>query len=109
MPEVNVIAVGAVAPAANFLYTMTVFSSTAGVPGAPFSAVPDSDDSLMDRFEGRWDQVGRRQMESSQASVQDYYLWNWCNESSGKEIDYIELIPGELPVLIAAVTLSHVD
>ena len=57
-----------------------------GVPGAPFSAVPDSDDSLMDRFEGRWDQVGRRQMESSQASVQDYYLWNWCNESSGKEI-----------------------
>jgi hypothetical protein len=80
-----------------------------GVPGAPFSAVPDSDDYLMDRFEGRWDLNGRRQMESAQASVQDYYLWNWCNELSGKEIDYIELIPGELPVLIAAVTLSNVD
>ena len=35
MPEVNVIAVGADTPAANFLYTMTVFSSTAGLPGAP--------------------------------------------------------------------------
>ena len=80
-----------------------------GVPGAPFSAVSDADDSLMDRFEGRWDQVGRRQMESSQATVQDYYLWNWRNESSDKEIDYIDLIPGELPVLIAALTLSNVD
>ena len=48
-------------------------------------------------------------MESSQATVQDYYLWNWRNESSDKEIDYIDLIPGELPVLIAALTLSNVD
>ena len=80
-----------------------------GVPGSPFSAVPDSDDSLMDRFEGPWDQIGRRQMESSQATVLDYYLWNWCNELSDTEIDYIEMIPGELPVLIAAITLSKVN
>src|SRR5205823_6229453 len=60
----------------------------------PFLAVPDSADSLMARYEGKWESTGFRQTEARQAWPHDYYLWTWKNPHPEAEIERIEVLPG---------------
>ena len=60
----------------------------------PFLAVPDQDDGLQPRFEGRFDATGFRQTESTQGWAHEYYLWAWENPHPELALDAIELVPG---------------
>ncbi|HZO86788.1 MAG TPA: CehA/McbA family metallohydrolase [Chthonomonadaceae bacterium] len=78
----------------------------------PFLAVPDSKDSLADRYQGEWGATGFRQTEARQAWPRDYYLWAWENPRPDVPVDSVEIVPAEaepLSFLIAAITLGHVE
>jgi hypothetical protein len=82
----------------------------------PFLAVPDRNDSLPDRYEGRWGETGQRQTAARQAWPGDYYLWDWENPRPEAVLKSIEILPatamgGENPLrfLIAAITVSLRD
>ena len=77
--------------------------------GVPYRALPDQKDSLVARHEGPWGMAGRRQMESVQATPLAYYLWAWENPRPEREIASLELISKGPDVLLAAVTLGHLD
>ena len=78
--------------------------------GLPFLALPDQNDSLVDRYEGPWDSAGRRQTEASQGSPRGYFLWAWMNPEPQRAIVSLEIVPkGGHPFLIAGITLGHTD
>jgi hypothetical protein len=45
----------------------------------PFLALPDSQDSLEPRYQGRWSAAGERQAEADQGWPRHFYLWDWVN------------------------------
>ena len=77
--------------------------------GAPYLAVTDHGHSLKPRHEGRWEMVGRRQMESAQASARSYYLWAWENPEPERAVESLEIIPSGPRFIVAAITLGHLD
>ena len=77
--------------------------------GVPYRALPDQKDGLMDRHEGPWGMAGRRQMESVQATPLAYYLWAWKNPQPDREIVSLEVLSKGPEILLAAVTLGHLD
>ena len=80
-----------------------------GTPGMPFRAVTDQKARLLPRYEGRWDQIGRRQMEAAQATPRWYFLWAWENPKPELAIESLEIVPAGPRFIVAAVTLGHVD
>jgi hypothetical protein len=72
----------------------------------PFHAVGNRSLTLLDRYHGRWDEVGVRQTETRFGDLPDYYLWVWENPRPEAAIASVELIPGAAPVLVAAITSS---
>ena len=80
-----------------------------GVPGVPFRAVPDMKHTLVSRYEGQWDQTGRRQTEYLQATARHYFLWAWANPQPDREVESLEIVPKGPRFLVAGVTLGHVD
>ena len=86
-------------------------------PGLPYRAATDQKFVLMPRYEGPWDQLGRRQMESTFAWPrfsgfalrQWYYLWAWKNPEPERTIEALEIMPGGPRFIIAAITLGHLD
>ena len=80
-----------------------------GRGGMPFLAVADQDAALLPRYEGRWDQLGRRQFEAERGSTQWYYLWAWANPSPDRVVESLEVVPSGPSFIIAAITLGHLD
>jgi hypothetical protein len=88
------------------------FEIAMGPPGwgqAPFLAVPDQKNSLMPRYEGRWDATGQRQTEAVQGWPRAYYLWAWENPCPNRTIESLEIVPEGPTFLVAAITLGHLD
>ncbi|MCC6629831.1 MAG: CehA/McbA family metallohydrolase [Chloroflexi bacterium] len=77
--------------------------------GHAFNAVPDRANELQPRYEGRWDDYGRRQTEVSQAVPHRYVLWTWTNPRPAQAVVDLEIVPKGPSFLIAAVTLGHLD
>ena len=86
-------------------YPKAVFSTA----WAPFRAVPDQKDSLLPRYEGPWEETGRRQTEAVRGIPVDYWLWAWENPHPERTIESIEIAPKGPRFMVAAVTLGHVD
>lgn len=75
----------------------------------PFQAVPDQNDFLPARYEGRFDMSGERQAEAIQGSAHAYYLWAWRNPHPEQMLATLTIIPAGPRFLIAGVTLSSAD
>jgi len=63
----------------------------------------------MPRYEGTWEQMGRRQTEVSRGTSRGYYLWVWENPQPDQQIESLKIVPKGPRFLIAGVTLSHLD
>ena len=94
-------------------YEISVVSDRQGISrfgiGFPYLAVTDREDTLMPRYEGRFDMIGRRQTESVQAQPAWYWLWAWSNPTPDRIIESIEFVPRGPRFIVAGVTLGHVD
>ena len=77
--------------------------------GYPYLAVTDQGDALIPRYEGRFDETGRRQTEVVQAQPKWYWLWAWRNPTPDRLIDSIEFVPRGPRFIVAGITLGHVD
>jgi len=77
----------------------------------PFLALGNVKDALPGRYEGPWEETGRRQTELSTlgASERSYFLWAWANPQPDDEIQSIEIVPKGPSFLIAAITLGKLD
>jgi hypothetical protein len=83
----------------------------------PFASLPDNNDSMQPRYEGRWDAAGNRQTEGVMGWPSHYYLWNWPNPNPETAIESIEICPAGGPAggperprfVLAAITLGHAD
>jgi hypothetical protein len=75
----------------------------------PFLAVPDTNDSKMPRFEGRWDEAGARLAEHGLGWPAGYYLWCWENPHPERHIEHIEFIPHGPRFIVAGITTSDLD
>ena len=80
-----------------------------GVPGTPFLAVPDLGPDLYARYDGPWQEAGRRQTEAAYLPAKQYYLWSWDNPHPDRTIEAVELVPKGPPFMVAAITLRHAD
>ena len=73
----------------------------------PFQARGNNEVVLPDRYEGRWDEIGRRQSEAVfEPPLPDYFLWVWENPNPNVPIDTIELTATAGATLVAAITAS---
>ena len=77
--------------------------------GHPYLAVTDRGDALIPRYEGRFDETGRRQTEVVQAQPAWYWLWAWRNPTPDRVIESVEFVPRGPRFIVAGVTLGHVD
>ena len=77
--------------------------------GYPYLAVTDQGDALMPRYDGRYDEAGRRQTEIVQAQPAWYWLYAWRNPSPDSVIDSVKIVPRGPRFIIAGITLGHVD
>ncbi len=77
--------------------------------GSPFLAFPDFGDALPPRWEGRWSDAGRRQMEVARGAARWFVLWPWKNPSPDQQLESVEIRPGARVVAIGGITLSSVD
>ena len=77
--------------------------------GYPYLAVTDQGDALIPRYQGRFDETGRRQTEVVQAQPAWYWLWVWRNPTLDRVIESIEFVPRGPRFIVAGVTLGHVD
>lgn len=75
----------------------------------PILAVTDIADELIPRYEGPWEQTGRRQTEVSPAQTKWIWLWAWRNPKPDTAIESVTLFPRGPHFIVAAVTLGHVD
>ena len=77
--------------------------------GYPYLAVTDQSDALIPRYEGRFDETGRRQTEVVQAQPKWYWLWAWHNPTPDRLIESIEFVPRGPRFIVAGLTLGHVN
>ena len=77
--------------------------------GYPYLAVTDQGDALIPRYEGRFDETGRRQTEVVQAQPAWYWLWAWRNPTPDRVIESVEFVPKGPRFIVAGVTLGRVD
>ncbi|MBI2939019.1 MAG: CehA/McbA family metallohydrolase [Chloroflexi bacterium] len=75
----------------------------------PFRAVPDQNDGLAPRYEGRFESTGYRQTEAVQARPLGYYLWAWRNPRPESPLAALTIVPAGPRFLVAGVTLGQVD
>ena len=75
--------------------------------GLPYRAVTDGKHELMPRYEGSWNDMGRRQQEYSQAEARDYLLWAWTNPGPQIALESIEIVPRGPAFVVAAITLGQ--
>jgi hypothetical protein len=77
--------------------------------GLPFLALPDDKNGLMPRYEGKWDEIGRRQAETYHSWPRNYYLWAWENRDPKRAIESIRLEPADRKFIVAGITLGFND
>ncbi len=75
----------------------------------PFLAVPDQQEGLIARYQGRWESLGFRQTEAIQAWPRWYVLWAWQNPFPDKEIASLRIEPKDRRFLVAGITLSSLE
>jgi hypothetical protein len=75
----------------------------------PFLAVPDTNDSKMPRFAGKWDEAGARLAEHELGSPAGYYLWCWENTDPERSLERIEFISRGPRFVVAGITTSDLD
>ena len=80
-----------------------------GFRSPTYLAVTDGKPRLLDRHEGRWDMLGRRQTEALAAEMRSYYLWAWRNPAPDLTIESVEIVPNGPRFIVAGITLGHVD
>lgn len=94
-------------------YEISVVGDRRGISrfgvGFPYLAVPDYGDTLMPRYEGRFDLAGRRQTEAVHAQPDWYWLWAWRNPNPDRVIESIEFAPHGPRFIVAGITLGHLD
>lgn len=94
-------------------YEISVVGDRRGISrfgvGFPYLAVPDRGDTLMQRYEGRFDLAGRRQTETVHAQPAWYWLWAWRNPTPDRVIESIEFAPRGPRFIVAGITLGHLD
>lgn len=74
----------------------------------PFHATGSSEMVLPDRYEGRWEEIGRRQSEAVfEPMLPDYFLWVWENPSPTVAVESMELSARLDGVLVAGITTSN--
>jgi hypothetical protein len=61
---------------------------------------------LIDRYEGRWEEIGIRQCETVVAGPTDYLLWVWEHPRPDVGIRAVELVARRERVLVAAITVG---
>ncbi len=80
-----------------------------GVPGSPYRAFTDQKASLLPRYEGEWESVGRRQTEAGNVSPSWWHLWAFRNPAPDRTIEAFQAVSRGQRLAIGAVTASHVD
>jgi hypothetical protein len=90
--------------------------STAGaswepwLPGMAYLAVPAETPGLHPRYEGSWDEAGRRQTDVGfENGVKSFYLWAWVNPQPDVEIESLTIVSAGPSFVVGGVTLGHVD
>ena len=83
----------------------------AAIPGghSQYLSVTDQYEKPMARYEGEWGKAGWRQLETRGDPIERYWLWSWVNPYPDTSIDSIEIIPHGPKMLIAGITLGHLD
>jgi hypothetical protein len=72
---------------------------------SPFLAKAAARSELIDRFQGRWEDVGFRQTELvAHVSMPDYFLWVWENPWPGDAVETLSIRSVASPILLAGVT-----
>ena len=77
--------------------------------GKPFVALPDHGQVKMQRYEGHWSNMGRRQTEVTGDYSKGYFLWAWRNPHPDREIESLEVIPSGPRFIVAGVTVSQAN
>ena len=73
----------------------------------PYHATGNNRIVLPDRYEGRWEDIGRRQSEAVyEPWFPDYFLWVWENPRPEVPIASVELAAQVEGILVAAITTS---
>lgn len=75
----------------------------------PFLCVADQPHHLEPRYDGRWENAGFRQTELKLGVPRGYFIWVWVNPHPDQVISHIEIVPQEQKLVLAAITLGHVD
>lgn len=75
----------------------------------PFNAAGTSELRLLDRYQGRWEDIGQRQCETVFAGLGDYSLWVWEHPRPEVGVRAVELVATTERVLLAAVTAANAD
>jgi hypothetical protein len=75
----------------------------------PFLAVPDMQQHLAPRYEGRWAEAGGRLTEASQGWPRWFVLFPWKNPHPESEIASLEIVPNDRRFVLAALTVSGLD
>lgn len=73
----------------------------------PFLAAGTSELVLLDRYEGRWEEIGQRQCETIYTGLSDYFLWVWEHPHPEVPVREIELVALQEQVLLAAITVAN--
>ena len=79
-----------------------------GFGGTQYLAFPDQNNMLLDRHEGPWEHMGRRQTEVT-AGTASYVLWSWKNPHPEITIKHIEIVPTGVVFILAGITLGNLD
>jgi len=74
---------------------------------SPFAAGGTSELRLVDRYEGRWEDLGMRQCETLFWGMSDYYLFVWEHPNPEVPIRDVELTARDEQVLVAGVTVAN--
>ena len=75
----------------------------------PFLSVPDGNDAMQSRFDGAFNDTGRRQMECEAGGLHGYVLWAWQNPEPDRTIESITLEPGGFKMIVGGITLGHLE
>ncbi len=75
----------------------------------PFLAFPDQKVTMADRFQGLWKNAGFRLTEIHTPLPEAYYIWSMENPYPDQTIESIEIIPEDIPFVLAGITLGHID
>ncbi len=90
-------------------FEISTIASEGWQQDSPFLAVSDVAAKPFDRTRGHWEWAGARQTEVITELPQAYYLWAWLNPEPGEPVESLEILPLAGRVLVAGVTLGHVD